>query len=125
MTTKKKSNNDEGHLKMAKAIKKTKPKEIKENSKKLSQKGVEIRAAHWKHSKQMDSGKFEKVSSAILQVLSKKEGIRWGELSKRVEGMVSNFEGSVSWHAISAIRELETRGSVKREPGPPVLYYKL
>ncbi len=89
---------------------------------------VTMHASHWKKSKKMDSEKFEKVSKAILQVLSKakgNEGMRWGALSKEVASIVTDFEGSVEWHAISAIRELETRGQVKRDQSGKTSLYSI
>jgi hypothetical protein len=82
---------------------------------------TKIRAAHWKRAKTIATDKFEAVSRAILKTLPKK-GMRWGSLVDRVERQLPKFDGSVSWYTISCLRELETQGKVRREPGPPVLY---
>jgi len=50
--------------------------------------------------------------------------MRWGELVGRVQKKLKNFQGAPWYYTTLCLRELESKGKVIRELGPPVLYSK-
>lgn len=107
-------------MKTRKPAKKTSPQKKHRPKKPARQ---TIRAKHWKKSTTIAADKYQAVSKAILAALPKK-GMGWMELMGKVDARLPKFEGSLWWYALSVLRELETRGKVKRVVGRPVMYYK-
>jgi hypothetical protein len=81
-----------------------------------------IRGKGWKRSPKIATEKYETISQAIMDSLTKTP-IKFSELVKLVEARVKGFDGSVPWYTIGCLRELETQGRVTKHR-KPVLYSK-
>ena len=44
--------------------------------------------------------------------------MRFSELVVQVTKAVRNFEGSIAWHVVACLRELEVQGRVTKHHGP-------
>lgn len=71
----------------------------------------------------MAEDKFEAVSGALLKILSSK-GMRYGDVADAVQAKLPKFEGAVWHYTLRCLRELEVQGRVRRQIGPPTLYFK-
>lgn len=77
----------------------------------------------WKRSISISSDKYAPVSKAILKVLTR-EPIQFTPLLAKVEKEVKDFPGSVGWHTVGILRQLEKEGKIVRNKGKVVTYFK-
>ncbi|MEW5977616.1 MAG: hypothetical protein AB1898_17620 [Acidobacteriota bacterium] len=81
-----------------------------------------IRGKGWQKATTIATDKYEIVSRAIMDSLTKTP-VAFSDLVKSVEAQLRSFEGSIPWYTISCLRELEVQGKVTRQLRP-VRYLK-
>ena len=82
-----------------------------------SQPRKSIRGLGWKTSRTIAQDKYETISTAVLESLSK-EPMRYSDLVAQVKKTVSNFDGSIAWYVMSCLRELEVQGRITKHQRP-------
>ena len=78
---------------------------------------VRIRGKDWAKARFMSADKYQAISGAILSSLPKTP-IAYSEVVKRVKARARSFSGSIPWHTIACLRELEVQGKVMRHEDP-------
>lgn len=83
---------------------------------------VQIRGRGWTKPVTIDAEKYAVMSRAILASLTS-EPVTFTKLVEEVSRRLPEFDGSVSWYAITCARELEVQGKLVRQERP-VRYLK-
>ncbi len=83
---------------------------------------IQVRGKGWTKTTTIDAKKFDVMSKALLASLTA-EPLAFGKLVERVTRRLPEFEGSISWYAITCARELEVQGKLVRQE-KPVRYMK-
>jgi hypothetical protein len=78
---------------------------------------VTIHGKGWTRTTTIEARKFEVVSKAILASLTD-EPVPFSRLVEQVRRRIPDFEGSLSWYAVTCARELEVRGELVRQDKP-------
>jgi Family of unknown function (DUF6958) len=65
----------------------------------------------------IDTGKYEVIKAAILEVVGAAPEVTFGDLTSAVRRLLGDtFPGSVSWYVTTVKLDLEARGLIERVP---------
>ena len=78
---------------------------------------VQVRGKGWTKTTTIDAKKYEVMSKALLASLTS-EPVAFAKLVEQVAQRLPEFDGSISWYAITCARELEVQGKLVRRERP-------